>query len=157
MKQTLYLNLSNRGQAMPAVKPLNIISSKWTERARTSGEDYRLGVERTQKDWAGNTSQAADNYREGVTQAIAANRFEQGVSAKGTAGWKADTLAKGPQRWIQGVQLSGDKYAQGFAPYHQVISNTQLPARGPRGSAQNYERSRVMGQALNTARVQRGT
>lgn len=138
---------------MPQIADAGTISTKWSRKAALAAQDYAEGVQRTTADWAGLTTAAAIQYKAGLTAAMAANRFEAGVAKAGTAKWKANALAKGPDRYAQGVQLSGDAYARGFAPYREVIANTSLPARGARGDPKNYERSRVMGTALNRART----
>jgi len=138
---------------MPDIKPVDQIGAKWKSRAPQAQADYTAGVEGTKKDWAANTQAAVASYDSGVQASIQARRFEAGVAAAGTPKWRQRTLQKGPGRWVQGIQLSGDAYVQGFRPYAQVIASTSLPARGPRGSPQNYDRSRLMGQALNAARV----
>lgn len=138
---------------MPEIKPVSSIAEKWSRRAPSAQADYRDGVQSTTKDWAARTVAAGDAYRTGVQDAMNANRFESGVNAAGNTKWKNNTLSKGPARWVEGIQKSGDAYAKGFAPYAQVIASTTLPPRGTRGSAQNYERSRLMGEALNRERV----
>lgn len=138
---------------MANIKPLELITAKWRSRAQVSTEDYRSGIESTSKDWAALTTAAAASYKTGIQAAIATNRFESGVRKAGTAKWKLNATTKGPERWAQGISLSGDAYAKGFAPYRQVIESLTLPARGPRGSEGNYARSMAVGKALNQKRI----
>lgn len=138
---------------MPTIRSLNDISAKWKLRGSQAQGDYQRGVETTQKDWQANTTAAVQNYNDGVTAAIGANRFAAGVAAAGNAKWKKNTIEKGPARWSQGIQVSVDNYERGFAPYRDVIANTTLPPRGPRGATQNYQRAIEMGTALHRARV----
>jgi len=138
---------------MPPIKAIELINAKWQKRAPEALKDYQDGVQNTKKDWAANTAAAADNYVSGIQAAIAAGRFEAGVARAGTEAWRQAAMVKGPARWAQGIKLSGDAYIRGFGRYHAVIANTTLPPRGPRGSAENYERSRIMGEALNRARL----
>lgn len=138
---------------MANIKSLALITAKWRKRANESTQDYADGVQNSTVDWAGQTIAAAASYKAGIQAAIAANRFEGGVRAAGTAKWKANTIAKGPQRWAQGIGLSGDAYAKGFAPYREIIANLTLPARGARGDAANYARSMAVGKALHDKRM----
>ena len=138
---------------MPAIKSMDVIGSKWTVRTQAAAPDYKRGVEATKKDWAANTSAAVDSYNSGIAAAQSARRWETGVQSAGTPKWRANTLAKGPERFAQGVRLSVDNYVKGFRPYADVIASTSLPARGARGSPQNYDRSRIMGETLHQARV----
>lgn len=138
---------------MPITVDVARAAEKWKRKAGSSQQDYEDGVRLTTNDWGTRTASAASSYVAGVQAAIGAKRWEAGVAKAGTAGWREPTLAKGPARWAQGIQLSGDKYAQGFSAYAQVISSTTLPPRGPRGSAVNYQRSQVLGTALNVRRT----
>lgn len=138
---------------MADIKPMTAITGKWQNRAAASTEDYRRGVETTTKSWATNTAAAASAFKAGVTAAANAGRFEAGVRAAGDQKWKSMAAAKGPARWAEGIGLSGDAYARGFQPYHDVLANLTLPERGPRGDTRNYDRVKAVGQALHNKRV----
>jgi len=138
---------------MPDIKSLGSISDKWRRKASTSAQDYAEGVQNSQSDWAAKTSAANASWKAGVTAAVQRDAFTRGVQRTGTNGWKSATVAKGPARWSQGIDLSGDAYVRGFTPYHQVIQNTKLPERGPRGAEQNYTRAAAMGKALHAAKL----
>jgi hypothetical protein len=140
---------------MPQVKSLNRASEKWKRQSAASTPEYEAGVRETQKDWANNTAAAADSYAQGVQQAISEDRFSSGVERAGSAKWRNNTLTKGPTRWADGIRQSTANYEKGFAPYRQVIEQTQLPPRGPKGSAANIERVRVMAQVLHDAKKSR--
>lgn len=140
---------------MPTIADPSVISAKWRRRVAGAQQDYKDGVTGTQKDWQALTAAANSNFKTGVQTALAADRFLTGVQKAGTNKWRTNAATKGPGRWSEGCQLAGDAYAAGFGPYAAVIANVQLPARGPRGAAVNYQRSQVLGQALNTARVGR--
>lgn len=138
---------------MPAIKPLDRISSKWARVSGLSQESYREGVENPTRDWASATAAAEDNYNKGVQAAIAAKRFGKGVRKAGTAKWQANAIAKGPDRWGQGIRLSENAYQEGFAPFRETILNTKLPERGPKGDPKNIERVRVMAEALHAKKI----
>lgn len=139
---------------MPKVKSLSRIAEKYTTVTPQRADEYARGVQETEKDWAGNTAAANDSWKSGVTQAATQNRFAAGVKAAGTSKWKEKTLSKGPDRYRQGVSLAGDDYARGFAPYRDVLENLTLPARKETGNSANYERVRVVGEALHKKKVQ---
>lgn len=138
---------------MANIKPLEQITAKWRSRAQVSTEDYRAGVLNPRTDWQTATIAAAASYKAGIQAALNANRFEAGVRAAGSEKWQQNAATKGPSRWAEGINLSGDAYAKGFAKFHQVLSTLSLPPRGPRGDAKNYERSMAVGKALHAARV----
>ena len=52
-----------------------------------------------------------------------------------------------------GVGVAQAAYQSAVEPYFSTISALRLPSRQPRGSAANYERSRVVGNALNQKRI----
>jgi hypothetical protein len=135
---------------MPAIRNN---PGKWSRNAQNAQQDYQSGVQNPRVQWDTATAAAAGNYEAGVTRAIANKSFAKGVKATGHDGWQQATLAKGPTRFAEGVRAGQAAYDQGFAPYAQVIQNTNLPARGPKGSTQNYQRAQAMGQALNAAKV----
>ncbi len=138
---------------MPPVKSLARSSAKWARQSAAATPEYETGVRTTDKDWAQLTAAASENYATGVQAAIADDRFAKGVTNAGTDKWLKNTLAKGPARWAEGIRISTAAYERGFAPFRQVIENTNLPARGPKGSSQNIERVRVMAEALHAAKL----
>lgn len=129
-------------------------ADKWKARAAAASRDYVAGVQRPRTPWAQATSQAGDAWQAGVTEAAARNSFTKGVARAGDAAWVNGVQNKGAARYAPGVQASGDRYTTGFAPYAQVIQNTNLPPRGRRGDPANLERVRILAEALNTRRAQ---
>lgn len=127
--------------------------TKWKSRAAAAAPDYKIGVQNPRRPWDQATIAAADNYAQGVQQAVTDGRFARGVSRVGQAGWQARASTIGVQRYAQGIQASGDRYDRGFAPYKSVIESTTLPPRGPRGDINNYQRVVTLGQALSAAKV----
>ena len=138
---------------MPAIKSLDKISKKWARVSALSGPSYLEGIQSTTKDWAEATEAAGANYATGVVAAIADKRFEAGVRAAGTDKWRRNAIAKGPDRFAQGVRLAENAYRDGFEPYRRVIEATTLPPRGPKGDPQNIERVRVMAEALHQEKL----
>ena len=133
----------------PTVPSISVIAERWSRRAAGASPDYQSGVETTTKDWQAATVAAANSYKAGVTAAAGAGRFEKGVAKAGTQKWRRNAVAKGPARYAQGVQVAQPEFQGGFAPFAEAISRVDLPARGPRGSQQNYARVAPIGTALN--------
>ncbi|KKM90352.1 hypothetical protein LCGC14_1239470 [marine sediment metagenome] len=140
---------------MPAVKSLDKISEKWARVASVSQPDYIDGIQNPRADWAQQTAAAAGNYNSAVTKAIQEKRFEKGVTKAGTPKWQERSLAVGPDRWLQGIQLSKNAYETGFAPFRQVIINTTLPPRGAKGDPKNIQRVAVLADALHKEKLAR--
>jgi len=139
---------------MPPIKSLDATSRKWSRVAQASTPAYEEGVRSPKADWAENTANAAGNYSAGVSAAVADGRFEKGVRAAGSTKWQRNAIAKGPQRYAQGVRLAEDAYKRGFAPYREVIANTTLPDRRPTGDPGNIERVAVLAQALHAKKLE---
>jgi len=138
---------------MAGIKPIDTIVQKWTRVTPGRADDYRIGVQNPRTDWAQATIAAENTWGAGVQAAIAQDTWLNGVRRAGTAKWQNGCLTLGVQRWTQGVQASGDAYRNGFAPYAEVIRNTQLPPRGAKGDPANIERVRVIATALHEAKI----
>lgn len=138
---------------MPAVR--QNASRRWSERAQVATADYSAGVAQPRRDWAQATQAAAAAQAAGVQAAIQAKRFEKGVAKAGSAKWAAKAGSKGASRFSAGVQEAVGDYEAATAPYTQVIQATQLPPRGAKGDVKNYDRVRVMGEALRKAKLAR--
>ena len=146
-----------RGQAypfdMPKVRPNT--QAKWMRRTSSATVEFEEGVKNPRADWKASTMAAANNHTQAVQQAVAEKRFEKGVAASSSDRWARKTLSKGAARFAGGVQDAADDYGAGVAPYLEVIEKTQLPARGPKGDPKNFERVKVMANALRAKKLGR--
>lgn len=136
---------------MPAVR--GNPAEKWARRAGVAQQDYTAGVSNPRRSWSQAATSAAATWAAGVQTAIAGGRFAKGVQKAGDSAWSEGAKGKGVNRFAEGVAGAQDKYSAGIAPYLAVITSTTLPARGPKGSAVNFQRSQVMGAALHAAKV----
>lgn len=125
---------------MAAIKALDAIAEKWATVTPQRTPQYIDGVQSPRVDWAQATKAAIDNWAAGVTAAIQNKLFGKGVDRAGTDRWKRMTIAKGPGRWAEGVQLAREDYASGFAPYREAISGLTLPPRYARRDPRNLQR-----------------
>jgi hypothetical protein len=138
------------------VKSMDRIREKWVRSTQANQAEYRAGVESPKKDWAAATAAAEDNYKAGVQAAISAGRFGKGVRKAGTAKWQEKTLAKGPDRWAQGVSLGAPDFEAGYAPYRTVLETLTLPPRGPKGDPRNILRVAKVAEALHAKKLSGG-
>ena len=138
---------------MPAIKSIAAIAEKWTRVTPLRTEDYKLGIESPRKDWAEAAGAAEESYKTAVTEAAAEGRFGRGVSKAGTPKWKEKALTKGVPRWGEGVRLACPDYAAGFGPFRDVIEQTTLPPRYPKGDPRNIERVAVLAAALRAKKL----
>lgn len=135
------------------VPDIGTVAERWTRRAQGAAQDYQRGVETTQKDWAGAATAAKGSWQAGVSAAAGRDGFAKGVQKAGTSKWRANTVAKGPARFSQGVQVAQPEYQGGFAPFLAAIGAVDLPPRGPRGAPGNYARVQPIGTALNALKL----
>lgn len=135
------------------IKPQDAIAKKWAARAGAAQADYTSGVQSTQKSWATNTANAAQNWADGVSAAVADGRFAKGVNNAGDAAWKAGAVNKGSQRYSQGVQGATTKYTQGFSASYQALAAATLPAKFPRGNPNNTQRVTFVNTLLRNVKL----
>lgn len=136
---------------MPAIR--SNVGSKWARVTALRGSDYQEGVNNPRTDWQQATLAGAKNQAEGVQKAIAEKRFEKGVQKAGTSKWSKGVTGKGVARFGQGVQEGQSSYESGISPYLQVIEQTSLPPRYPKGDPRNLERVKVMSDALRKKKL----
>ena len=138
---------------MPEIKSTAAIAEKWARVTPGRVRDYTDGVQHPRRDWERATVLAARTWEAGIQAAIRDDRFAAGVTRAGTRKWQDKTLAKGPSRWSEGVRVSEEDFRGGFDPYRDEIERIELPPRGERGSEVNYERVRIIGEALHALRL----
>jgi len=140
---------------MAAIKSADRIKAKWKRVTAAAQTEYEEGIDNPRTDWATATKAAEKNYEQGVQQSISRKSFGKGVSKAGTDKWQKNAREKGPTRFTQGVNLSEDRYAEGFEPYRRVIETTSLPARGPKGDPSNINRVATIAKALHDEKLKR--
>jgi hypothetical protein len=143
----------NRGKLMAAIR--GNAGAKWARRAGNAGPEYEEGIRTPRTSWAAATQAAAASQAAGVQAAIQGKRFEKGVAKAGDARWASKSLSKGVSRFGAGVADAQADYESGFAPYAQTIASTVLPPRGPKGDPKNFDRVRVMANAMRATKMGR--
>lgn len=128
-------------------------AGKWVSRTQQAVPEYEDGVRNPRRDWQQATEAAAPVQAAAVQAAIRDGRYQKGVRKAGSGKWQSNTLAKGAQRFAQGVQAGESEYEKGVAPYLDVIEKTQLPPRGPKGDPNNINRVIAINKALHEAKV----
>ena len=126
---------------------------RWVDRASVATPDYISGIQNPRNDWAQATSAAASNWASAVQAAAANGSFAKGVNKAGSAKQIAKAIGKGAQRYAAGVADGQSEYAAAIAPFLQVITNTTLPPRGPKGDPRNLDRVKAITQALRAKKL----
>lgn len=138
---------------MPAIKSTASIAEKWSRVTPQRSADYAAGVKNPKKSWQEGALAAVEAQAQGVTEALANKSFEKGVAEAGNAKWQRKASTVGATRFGPGVQAAKPDYEAGFGPYASIIAGTTLPPRGSKGDPRNYDRVRLMGEALHNAKV----
>jgi len=136
-----------------AVKPASTWSSNWSGSAGRATTNYTQGVEAYNGDWAGATTAQQAVMQQNWLQSLANGTWANGVNAKGTSGWKQDTVAKQANYGV-GFQAGANRYAASAAKLQPFLANA-VPALPPRGDINaNLNRSAALAMALHNARGQ---
>lgn len=129
-------------------------AEKFSRRASAAGQDYQSGVENTSsQEQQEATLEAANRWETGVQDAIQNNAFSRGVS-NSTKDWQTEALEVGASRFTQGASRAQGEYEESVQPFFDALESATLSPRGPRGSPENYDRSREVGQLLHELRTQ---
>jgi hypothetical protein len=135
------------------VKDAATAARKFATRGAAAGADYANGVRGSGQRWQAGSAAGAQNYAQGVNEAIANNRFAKGIQEAGPAKFEERAATVGAQRFPQGIQGAEATWAQNTAPYLQTIASANLPPRGPKGDPRNQQRSAMMAELLRKRKV----
>ena len=135
------------------VKDAAAAAKKFASRGAAAGPDYLEGVRGAGASWQRQTEAGAANYASGVQEAIGRNAFQKGVSAAGAAKFEQRATTVGARRFPEGISEAGGAFAEGIAPYLDVLRGLTLEPRRPKGDPANWRRSEQVGLALRRRKV----
>lgn len=136
------------------IKTAQQIARKWAEVTPARARQWEEEIQATPtEEYSAPAIAAAPIWEQGVMEAAARGGYAKGIAEKAEK-WKRKSLAVGPGRFGPGVRAAEQDQAQGFAPFRDVIAALTLPPRGPRGAPGNFDRVRVVGEALHNRRIQ---
>ncbi len=138
---------------MSLIRSITEIANKWKTVTPQRAEVYRNNVTSPLRNWEQETLAAKERQKEGMRKAIEEDRIAKGVAKAGQGKWSKNTQAKGPSRWVEGVGLAEADYATGFAPFRDVIEQTDPGPRFAKGDPRNWERSKKIGLALHQKKI----
>jgi len=137
----------------PKVPPIGTVASKWRRRVEGASDDFRVGVQQKGGSWQGATDAASGSFKTAIQAGDIETRYKAGVAKAGQAKYIRRATTVGPERYAQAAPVAEPDFSSGVQPYLQAIAAIDLPARGPRGSAQNYNRVKPIGDALSRLRT----
>ena len=126
---------------------------KYSDRAAAASTDYVEGARSTTRSQSAAAIAGAGNWAAGLQAAIAGKRYEAGLRASGDEGWRRGVEEKGAVRYAGGVASGANKYAQNSGKFDSARGAANGLPRGPKGSEQNYQRSKTVGMALRKLKL----
>lgn len=136
------------------VKSIADSQQKFSTRAAAAAPDYGKGVANAGNKWIAGAAASEDAWASGTQEAITNKRFGAGVRKAGASKYQDRAAKLGPDRYRSGVNEGASEWGKNFAPHAQALSSLELPTKGMRGSEQNYNRSRAVGQALRAKKLE---
>lgn len=113
---------------------------------------YEAGAKGKGSEWESATSAAAKTFKAAISAADIDKRFIGGVKGKASKfNRKVETV--GVSRYGPGIQAAEEDYRSAVEDYFKELATIDVPERGPRGSATNYDIVRKIGEALNKRRL----
>lgn len=135
------------------VKEIGISAEKLVQRAQAAATEYAVAAQASGDAWQSNTVAAKDTFGMAITSAGIKERFARGVAKAGAAKFTRKIKDVGADRFGPGVAAGKADYTASVEPYFATIASLTLSARGPRGSAGNYNRVSEVGKALSAKRM----
>lgn len=138
---------------MIKTKSIERTVAKYQQRVAVAGPEYKAGIMNPKRAWDEGAIDAAGTWGSAIQEAVSRGAFEKGVRDAGNSKWQTMSDKKGTARFSQGVDAGLPYYRQGMQQNLSIIEGTTLGVRGPKGSAQNYERSKTVGESLRAAKI----
>ncbi|WP_448578898.1 hypothetical protein [Thermosphaera sp.] len=136
-----------------AIRSIDEIAKKWTDVTPGRAPYYEAGVKAPKKDWETETINAAQTYKAAIQATNIDRLFAGGVKKAGKEKWERKATTVGVARYGPGIAAASIDYREGFAPFQAEIAATDIPPKRPRGSSENYERVKRIGDALFKKRL----
>jgi len=136
------------------VRSIAEAQDKFAKRASAAAPEYQRGVAGAGNKWLTGATASEDAYSQGVAEAAANKRYGAGVRKAGASKYQDRATKLGPQRYQTGVAEGAPEWGKNFAPHAQTLASIDLGPKGMRGSEQNYNRARQVGQALRMKKLE---
>lgn len=138
---------------MAFIKSLERIKANWRGGTAGAGQRLKEGVLNPRAPWKESTLAASELHKTATLEALNRDAFSKGVNKTPADRQKNRAAELGPARYAQGTAVSVDEYGAGFAPYREVISGVELKPKAPKGSPENYENVKLIGDALHEKKL----
>lgn len=129
------------------------VAKKWGDVTPSRSAYYESGVAAAGADWEKNATAAASAFKAAISAGNIQAMYSGGIKRAGGAKYQRKASGVGKDRFGAGVTAAVADMQSGVAPMLSAIAAVDPPARQPRGSAANQQRSVVYQVALNKARL----
>jgi hypothetical protein len=136
----------------PTVPTAADAAQKWADVTPTRSSYYEKNTPGAASKWESASKAAAANYKVAVQASNIGQMFSGGIAKAGGAKFARKVTALAG-RFGPGVAAAQTDMANNIAPMLQVISQTEIGDRKPRGDPANYGRVQKIGDALHTKRL----
>jgi hypothetical protein len=128
--------------------------ARWRDSAAAGQTRYTEGVQATQVDVVARAVAAQPKLLTNVTQAITSGRWARKLQERGTAGWKAATLAKATNN-TTGIAAGVDDYQKAMQTWLPIIQSASASVQSmPNASFQDsLNRMTAFATALHNAKL----
>ena len=129
-----------------AIRSAAQVAQKWARDLAASTETIRQGVEGVTESPTAKAAARADAYLRGVQQAVADNKWQNGLNRVSLQQWKDDMLTKGLPRIATGASQAEPKFQQFMSEFlPHIEAGQRLLQSMPRGDLnQNIQRMVAM-------------
>ena len=135
------------------VKPIAVSTNKWAQNASGASTSFAIEAAAAGAEWEARAKEGNANYDKAIHAAGVVARQLAGIVKAGAKKFTDGINLKGKDRFSQGVSVSKPNYQAGAEPYYAAMAALSLSARGPRGDASNYNRSKEVGDANHAKRL----
>jgi hypothetical protein len=129
---------------------------RWRDAASMGQARYAEGVQNTQVDVVGRAIAAQPKLLQNFQQAVTSGHWARRLSDRGTAGWKAATVAKA-SNYATGIAAGVDDYQRAMQQWLPIIQSAAASVQGmPNQSFQDsLNRMTAFATALHNAKLSR--
>ena len=124
------------------------VASKWATRGAAAGSEWVSQAAKST--WKTEAIAGEDNFSKQMQKVISEKRRMKGIEKASDSDWQ-NGIKENESRFTTGITNNKDKMAEGMTVVLNDIKTAEatLPKRGPKGSPENFQRSKLMGEALH--------
>ncbi len=128
-------------------------AQNWQNSAGQAATNWQAGINNYNGDWAGRTVSSYQNWVAGLANAQSQGRWQAGIQAAGTAGWKSASQSKAAN-YSTGFTAGSGEYTAAIGKVMNALANI-VPNLPPRGTFdQNKLRATTLMDALHAQKGQ---